>query len=131
MSTRFVRTAALLVIGMLAAARAADAQSCAPPEHPYFEYQVEQPAKFVGDTAARPRPAALKPGEKSAAEVPLIVAFVVDSTGVVSAGSLKILRSPSQSETVAVRESYLSWKYRPAILGGCRVAQLVQTEVEP
>jgi hypothetical protein len=129
---KFTRLAKIVVLSAaFTIAHAANAQSCLPPEHPFFEYQVERPAKFVGDTAMRPRPSSKKSVEPSAEASPLIVAFVVDSAGVVSGGSLKILRSPSQAATVAVRDAYVAWKYRPAILGGCRVAQLVQTEVEP
>jgi len=126
------RAAILLLIGALISPHSGGAQVCTPPEHPYFEYQVERPAKFVGDTAVRPRP---KPWVRGAASpntdpAVIIAAFIVDSLGTVQEGSLHMLKSPSREASAAVRAVYTTWKFEPAIVGGCRVAQLVQTEVE-
>jgi hypothetical protein len=102
------------------------AQTCKPNAMPSFEFQVQSPAKFVGDTTARPRPAVLR----SAGTATFVVQFVVDTLGVVRDGTLRILKSPSPEASAAVSAAYVSWKYMPALNGGCKVVQLVQTEIE-
>jgi len=126
------RVMLLLLIGALVSAQAADAQACTPPKHPYFEYQVERAVSFIGDTTARPRPRLVtrRLAEQNADPATLIVAFIVDSLGTAQAGSLHVLKSPSQDANGAVYAAYTAWKFTPALVGGCRVAQLVQTEVE-
>ncbi len=109
----------------VAASSAAHAQACKSALTPYFEFQVERPAKFVGDTATLPRPAT----HQSPATATLVVMFVVDTIGIVREGTLRILRSPSSEASDAVGTAYTTWRYVPAMLGGCKVAQMVQTEV--
>jgi hypothetical protein len=60
----------------------------------------------------------------------IIAAFIADSLGTVQEGSLHTLKSPSRETSDAVRAVYTTWKFTPAMVGGCRVAQLVQTEIE-
>jgi hypothetical protein len=107
------------------ASSAAHAQACKSALTPFFEFQVERPAKFVGDTTTLPRPAI----HQSPATATLVVMFVVDTIGTVREGTLRILKSPSPEASDAVGTAYTTWKYVPAVLGGCKVAQLVQTEV--
>jgi hypothetical protein len=122
----------LLSAGVLVSSRTAAAQGCTPPAHPFFEYQVEIPAKFVGDTAERPRPKQILRGDLDRQIEGLVVtAFVVDTLGVVQANTIKILRTPSWEATAAALAAIPGWKYQPALVGGCRVAQLVQAPVEP
>lgn len=125
------RLSMVLMIGALCAPHAVRAQSCTPAEHPYFQFQVERPAKFIGDTAARPRPRVSPPSPHEEGTVPLVVAFIVDSAGVVQKNTLRILQSGSEVESHSMHSVFANWKYSPAEVGGCRVAQLVQTEVEP
>jgi hypothetical protein len=125
--------AMLLMLGFaVVGPRAARAQLCTPPEHPYFEYQVERPARFTGDTAVRPRPIA--PGrslsDQKANPPTLLVSFVVDSLGAIDSRSIHLLRSPSKDATAAVIAAVPSWTFKPAMASGCRVAQLVMVEVE-
>ena len=105
--------------------RLTHAQSCKPNLTPSFEFQVERPAKFFGDTAARPRPAL----EHSPASETLVIQFIVDTLGLVRDGTLRILKSPSPEASAAVSAAYASWKFMPAVNAGCKVVQLVQTEV--
>lgn len=104
----------------------ARAQTCKPNLTPSFEYQVQRPAKFVGDTTILPRPAS----QRSAATATLVVMFVVDTVGMVREGTLRILKSPSPEASAAVAAAYMRWRYVPALNDGCKVVQLVQTEVE-
>jgi hypothetical protein len=108
------------------ASSAAHAQACKPNAMPSFEFQVQFPAKFMGDTTARPRPVV----QRSAVAATFVVQFVVDTLGIVRDGTLRILKSPSSEASAAVSAAYASWKYMPALNGGCKVVQLVQTEVE-
>ena len=123
----------LLLIGVFLVPRAAHAQACVPPEHPYFEFQVQQPAKFIGDTSVRPRPRIVERAlaVQNADPSSQVVAFVVDSLGAPQAVTLKILKSPSREASVAVSAAITTWKFSPAMLAGCRVPQLVMVEVEP
>ncbi len=99
--------------------------------HPYFEYQVEIAARFIGDTIKLPRPRTpTRPGVREVPEsTTLVVALVVDSLGAAQKGSLRILKSPSREATASVYATYATWRFTPAVLGGCRVSQLVQTAV--
>ncbi len=106
--------------------QSAHAQTCKPNLTPSFEFQVQRPAKFIGDTAAHPRPVV----QRSPATATFVVQFVVDTLGIVRDGTLRILKSPSPEASAAVTAAYGLWKYMPALNEGCKVVQLVQTEVE-
>jgi hypothetical protein len=126
------RATVMVLACVLIASRAASAQSCTPPEHPFFEYQVEVPATFIGDTAVRPRPKQILRGDfQRQIEGLVISTFVVDTLGVVQTNTIKILQTPSPGASAAARAAIPGWKYTPALVGGCRVAQLVQAPVEP
>ncbi|HEV8411883.1 MAG TPA: hypothetical protein VGQ30_15365 [Gemmatimonadaceae bacterium] len=123
-----MKALALLCVASAAFAggsKVANAQTCKPNATPSFEFQVQQPAKFIGDTAARPRPAV----QRSPVTAGFVVQFVVDTLGLVRDGTLRILKSPSPEASAAVSSAYASWKYMPALNDGCKVVQLVQTEV--
>ena len=102
------------------------AQTCKPNATPSFGFQVQRPAKFMGDTTERPRPAV----QRSSATAAFVIQFVVDTLGTVREGTLRILKSPSPEASAAVSAAYTSWRYMPALNDGCKVVQLVQTEVE-
>lgn len=119
----------LLVGCLVAAAPNVRAQNCRPPDHPYFEFQVTQPARFLGDTAARPRPAADRFAARAGDASAFIVQFVVDSTGRPEAGSMKVLQAPSAVAADSVRAGFTAWQFSPAVASGCRVPQLVQTTI--
>jgi hypothetical protein len=111
---------------LVADANVVHAQTCKPNATPSFEFQVQKPAKFIGDTTARPRPVI----QRSPATAALVIQFVVDTLGTVREGTLRILKSPSPEASAAVSAAYMSWKYMPALNDGCKVVQLVQTEIE-
>jgi hypothetical protein len=120
------RSMTFALIGAALSTRVANAQACKSAMTPSFEFQVERPAKFIGDTAARPRPAIHSTAESAT----FVVQFIVDTLGLVREGTLRILKSPSPDASSAVSSAYASWKFMPASTGGCKVVQLVQTEVE-
>jgi hypothetical protein len=123
--------AALLVVpSALGAASVASAQACTPPAHPAFEFQVEQPAAYVGDSALRPRPAAQQFVPVHENPQALVVQFVVDTAGQPVAGSFKVLNSPSTVASDSARAAMARWRFTPAVKGGCKVPQLVQTAIE-
>jgi hypothetical protein len=114
------------LVGLLVFAGAgAHAQACAPPEHPYFEFQVQRAAVYLGDSTALPRP--LASGGAGAGGV--VVSFVVDASGVPDQETFKVIKSPESGQYDALRAAVGAWRYRPAYLGGCPVPQLVQTQV--
>ncbi|HVT39677.1 MAG TPA: energy transducer TonB [Gemmatimonadaceae bacterium] len=117
------------LFGFLALASSdARAQACVAPGHPYFEFQVDKPATFRGDTTVLPRPRDPVRGEREDSGFHL-VSFVVDTAGVPDVQSFKALKSPSLEVSRATRDAVAAWRYRPAEVKGCRVPQLVQTPV--
>ena len=123
---------ALVACAGHAASVAPSAQSasvqCGVPTHPYFEFQVESPARVIPDST-HPHPTvdpfAGKMGDSGA----MIVQFVVDTSGRPVASTLKILKTPSDAMSRSVRSVFMAWRFRPARVASCPVPQLLQTEV--
>lgn len=124
-----VRILTLVAILLLLDAPMLGAQQCTPPKNPYFDFQVEQPATFIADSTVSPRPAETRAGR--AQDVRTLVSFIVDSLGVPETRSFKLLRASDAEVARRAKEVFARWRYSPARVGGCRVPQLVQTEVVP
>ena len=93
---------------------------------PYFEFQVEQPARVLH--AARPEfPRELldRPPVPSA-DARVIVQFVVDVTGFAEMRTFKVLEHSEIGFIEPVRSAVARSRYRPARIGGRPVRQLVQ-----
>jgi hypothetical protein len=88
--------------------------------HGFFEFQTQKPAVYVGDTSVSPHPAA------SGATV---VQFVVDSTGAIRPGTLKLMKVENSQMVEDIRRVLTQWRYLPAEVDGRKVSQLVQTAV--
>ncbi len=129
------RIATLLVILVVGTRTSLSAQACPPAPlstmrdgtpAPWFDFQVEVPARFIGDSTRIPRPDVairVARGDTNSA----LVQFVVDTLGVSVVTSLKMLITPSALTKDVVDAAIISWRYTPAMLRGCRVPQLVQT----
>ncbi len=110
----------------------AAAQSCPPPLPPtggslYFAFQVQEPARFTGDMALRPVPDATDRRTRPFPPDFALVQFVVDSAGVPSLKSLRMLVKPESLSVAAVQSALPRWRFTPAKVAGCDVPQLVQT----
>lgn len=117
---------ALGIVCLLAAAPTlAHAQDCRVSPLPYFEFQVEVRAEWIPDSSVTPRPAPARGVQ--AQELPALVQFVVDSAGVPHPRTYKILAARDPELAEAGRAVVERWRFRPARVGGCAVAQLVQT----
>jgi hypothetical protein len=112
------------------AARARRRPACAPPDHPYFEFQVDERAAYVGDDSTRPRPVS-SASKEHRPHPPFLVQFVVDSSGQMVVSTLKFLVVPSAAAADSARRVSGRWRFTPARYAGCRVAQLVQVELVP
>lgn len=89
----------------------------------YFEFQVEkQVASAPGNQPPR-YPDMLRSAN---VEGEVLVQFVVDTTGRVENGSIKILKSSHDLFTNAVRSALGNMRFYPAEIGGRKVKQLVQ-----
>ena len=107
------------------------AQACPTPAHPYFEFQVEVPARYVSSDSAGPHPVVDAQDARRAKTDTLVVQFSVDTTGRAIPSSLKFLRGGSPTSWNAVRAALPKWRFAPAEAPkGCRVVQLVQTAIE-
>lgn len=129
------RIAALLVILVVGTHTSLSAQACPPAPlstmrdgspAPWFDFQVDVPARLIGDSTRIPRPDVairISRGDTNSA----LVQFVVDTLGVPLVTSLKLLIMPTALTKGVVDAAIISWRYTPAMLRGCRVSQLVQT----
>ena len=108
----------------------AAAQNCPPPTKNggsiYFEFQVETPARFTGDTALRPVPDATDHRTRPYPPDFALAQFVVDSAGVPSLKDLRMLVKPDSLSLDVVKSALPSWRFTPAKVAGCNVPQLVQ-----
>ena len=100
---------------------------CTPHTEPYFEFQVSRPAIYIENEINFPQPRSS--ATSGAHGTGLLVQVVVDTLGMPDARSFKFLRIPNPSVAKATRYAMLGWRFLPATFQGCRVIQLVQTEV--
>lgn len=128
-STPFALRVALLLLAASALARPARAQDCPPATQPYFLFQVDQRAVYIPDSTQSPHPAAPRLARVDTEAA--LVQFVVDSLGVPKPASFKVLAARDPALAEAARAILPRWRFRPARLGACRVAQLVQTPLDP
>ena len=93
------------------------------PETVYFSFQVEQPASWIVDSTleVHPLPDSRRP--------PNLVQFVIDTAGVPRPLTFKVLKVTDSALVLEARRSLAKWRFTPAVLSGCRVAQLVQTPI--
>ena len=101
---------------------------CAPGQ-PYFEFQVEVPARFLADSVllASGSPYPSKASPRGADTV--TVQFVVGPDGRPEVASFKALRASDPTLLAETRAAVERWRYSPARVGKCPVRQLVQTNV--
>jgi hypothetical protein len=120
-------SAASLVLLLLTATSALEAQQCSPPPHPLFDFQVTRPAEFLPDSSLTVRPAITPAEERPPQRV--VIQFVVDTLGVPDSASFRVLIAADSTLLNASRRVFRDWRFRPALLNGCPVPQAVQTAV--
>jgi hypothetical protein len=96
--------------------------SCELVKSPLFEFQVDQPARFIDDGKTSPKP--MPRGDAST-----LIQFVVDTIGVPVDKTYRVLKSVSVDFTNDVLKAASSWRFEPATKGSCKVPQLFQTPV--
>ena len=89
----------------------------------YFEYQVDKQAAMLPGAAMPHYPDSLKIAK---VEGEVVVAFIIDTLGVVEPYSLKVLKSTHPLFTAAVYDAILRARFKPAELNGAKVRELVQ-----
>ncbi len=89
----------------------------------YFAYQVEKPAAMASGTITPSYPETLR---SAAIEGEVDAEFVVDTTGRVEPGTLKIQKSTNDLFSAAVRTALPRMRFYAAEVGGKKVKQLVQ-----
>jgi outer membrane biosynthesis protein TonB len=109
-------------------AQSASVQQCGVPAQPYFEFQVESPARGIPDST-HPHPTVDPFAAKMSDSGATIVQFVVDTSGRPVASTFKILKTPSDAMSRSVRSVFMAWRFRPARVASCPVPQLLQTAV--
>ena len=111
---------ACLILCLMVPAGAA-AQSCS---QPLLEHQVDKTVEFITDTTIGAVPTMDFPTEPEN-----LAQFVVDTLGRPDSLSLKFLKVRDPSIVRAVARVIRSWRFTPAMAGGRKVCQLVQTPV--
>jgi hypothetical protein len=108
-----------------------EAQVC-PPAPPsagapaWFEFQVETHAQFIPGGGELPFPDATLNQRTPYPSDYALVQFIVDTSGVPIAKSLKILMRPEGLVADSVGAAVPRWRFQPAMARGCHVPQLVQ-----
>jgi periplasmic protein TonB len=89
----------------------------------FFEFQVEKQVAPAPGSGGPRYPDMLRSAN---VEGEVLMQFVVDTTGRVEMGSVKVLKTSHDLFTNAVRQFLQSARYYPAEIGGRKVKQLVQ-----
>jgi TonB family protein len=98
------------------------ALAVAPPPPAYFEFQVEQVVRPTN----RPTPQYPPSLESAGYEGRVLAQFVVDTLGRVDVRTFKVLESPHPLFSKAVQDALPSMRYKPAMIKGRKVRQIVQ-----
>ena len=105
-------------------------EQCGPVERPFYESEVSRPALSTSRSSDGPRPARDPMATRRRGADSVIVEFIIDTIGTPVPRTFRIVRSPSRAIADRVRDAHLAWRFRPALVGGCKVPQVVQTSVE-
>ena len=126
--TLVIAVAALLFTVVSAPFR--PSEQCPPasafPGRPYFDFQVDRPAVYLGKDTAQIKPIEQRPSQPYPSDFAL-AQCVIDSLGVPVPGTLKMLIQPAALSKELVMMALIEWRYQPARVGDCRVSQLMQT----
>jgi hypothetical protein len=90
---------------------------------PYFEFQVDRPARPTGGSGGPIYPKTLRSQGVSGC---VIAQFVIEADGRVNPATLEVLRASHIEFVQAVRESLPTMHFAPARLGGRPVRQIAQ-----
>ncbi len=93
-----------------------------PTDKPYTEFEVEKPVEAISGTYVD-YPETLR---SSSVEGEVQTQFVVNEQGRVEPGTFKVLNSPNEAFTQAVRHALSGMRFRAAQIGGQKVPQLVR-----
>lgn len=110
--------------------REGPASQCGPAMQPLSEFEVSQPARLVSTISEGPRPVGRPLARRRMGADSIVVQFIVDTTGLPVPRTFEVLRSPSHQITERVRVAHQAWRFRPALVGGCKVPQVVRTAIE-
>lgn len=89
---------------------------------PYMEFQVEKQVERIGGDSPEYPPSLKDAGVEGS----VTVQFVVNESGRVEPGTIKVLDSSNPAFTAAVKEALPRMKFSAAQIGGKKVQQLVQ-----
>jgi protein TonB len=90
---------------------------------PFFEFQVEKPARELKGTCPPKYPEDLRAAHTTGK---VLVQFLVDTAGMPEPSTFKILQSSHGAFSAAVQEALPCMRFSPASIKGRRVRQLVQ-----
>jgi hypothetical protein len=82
----------------------------------YYDFEVERRARPRYETMHAPQ---IGPGTKGT----VVLGFIVDTTGKMEAGSLKVIHAPDSSLARAVRKAFRDFRHDPAMTCGRPVPQ--------
>jgi hypothetical protein len=82
----------------------------------YYDFEVERRARPKYETMHAPQ---VSPGVKGE----VVLGFIVDTTGRIEKGSLRVIRAPDSSLARAVRKAFRDFRHDPAMSCGRPVPQ--------
>ena len=89
----------------------------------YFEFQVEQPVAPAAGSASPRYPDLLR---KAGVEGEVLAQFIVGPDGRADVSSFRVLKSDHDLFVASVRNALPMMRFKPALVGGRAVRQLVQ-----
>jgi bla regulator protein blaR1 len=92
-------------------------------DKPFFEFQVEQPVVQAPGSPAPRYPDLLR---QAKIEGEVLALYVVDERGVADTATFKVLKSSHDLFTAAVKAALPEMRFKPALVGGRPVKQLVR-----
>lgn len=97
--------------------------ACVESRQPYFDYQVDQPARFLRGPRRMPRPVGLW------AQDTVRVQFLLDRSGHAVDSTIRVLHAPDSVIAARIRAAVTHWQFMPARRASCPVWQVVNTAV--
>jgi hypothetical protein len=97
--------------------------ACNDSRQPYFDFQVDRPARFLRAPHRMARPAGLW------AQDTVRVQFLLDRSGHAVDSTIRVFHAADSAIAVRVRTAVLHWQFAPAWQADCPVWQVVNTAV--
>jgi hypothetical protein len=125
MANAFIALIVALVQSSFVPVAACPPKAPAPGSSVWFDFQVTTPVQFIREGSVLPFPDATLNSTRPYPPDFALVQFVVDTSGVPVPGSFRMLLRPDGLVADSVSSAMPRWRFKPALVGECRVSQVV------